>query len=52
MDNKKEKPEQPMEILEKLREALKPIGYEIYGFEYPVKDYITLKIGEPMRYDR
>ena len=41
-----EKRLQPMEILDKLREALKPLGYEIMGFEVPVNDYITLKIAE------
>jgi hypothetical protein len=39
--------ERPMEILEKLKNAIEPLGYEIVGFEVPIKDYITFKIAKP-----
>jgi len=47
MNNKTEKKLQPMEILDKLRKAIEPLGYEVVGFEVPMNDYITLKIAEP-----
>jgi len=43
----KEKRLQPMEILEKLRKAIEPLGYEVVGFEVPINDYITVKIAKP-----
>jgi len=36
--------ERPMDEIQKIREALKPLGLDIVGFEYPKNDYITLKI--------
>jgi len=43
-----DKRKKPMEILDKLRKDLEPLGYEIVGFEVPINDYITLKIAEPI----
>ena len=39
---------QPMDIIKELREVLKPLGYEIFGFDYPINGFIDLKIAYPM----
>jgi hypothetical protein len=39
--------EKPMEILDRLKKAIEPLGFEIAGFEVPINDYITIKIARP-----
>jgi len=43
MENEKKA---PMDIMEKIRQSLKELGYEVYGFECPFNGLITIKIHE------
>lgn len=38
---------QPLDVIEKLREAIKPLGFEIYGFGRSATGCIALEIGDP-----
>jgi len=49
MENEKQEVLQPIEVIERLRAAVKPLGLEIHGFDSD-GPFITLKLGTPLNY--
>jgi len=47
VEAKRETMTQPMDVAEKLREALRPLGFEIFGFELRGEN-IALELREPI----